>query len=88
MSRAFGWVLLFSIAVTPAVSGPRDDSSVSLAPADTRKGAEILAAIRKVRLDSTQLYRVHDATFHREDLRIYLIEGTLAFLQSVEGKVT
>lgn len=88
MSRAFGWVLLFTIAVTPAVSGPRDDSSVSPALADTRKGAEILAAIRKVRLDPTQLYRVHDATFHREDLRIYLIEGTLAFLQSVEGKVT
>ncbi len=57
-------------------------------PAAPRSAKEVLESIRKVRLDPGQLYRVHDATFHREDLRIYLIEGTLAFLQPVEGKVT
>ncbi len=56
--------------------------------ANNRAARDVLETIRKARLDPNQLYRVHEATIHREDLRIYLLEGTLAFLQPLEGRVT
>ena len=49
---------------------------------------QVLGAIRKARLDPTKLYRIREATIYREDLRIYLTDGSLAFLEPVEGRVT
>ena len=56
--------------------------------AGNRPALQVLGTIRKARLDPTKLYRVREAAIYREDLRIYLIEGALAFLQPVEGRVT
>lgn len=76
MRRLIGWAFLLGLLLGIPCQ------------AETRTARKVLEAIRKARLDPTQLYRVHDATIHREDLRIYLLEGTLAFLQPLEGRVT
>lgn len=83
MLRRARWFACVALLALPVESAERFAPVIG-----GQSAAEVLEAIRKVRLDPTQLYRVHDASIHREDLRIYLIEGTLAFLQPVQGKVT
>jgi hypothetical protein len=50
-------------------------------------GAEVLGALRKARLDAKNVYRVREATISKEDLRVYLEEGTLVFVEPVQGRV-
>ncbi len=76
MKRAAGWAFL--LVAFLCVCGH----------AGNRSALQVLGTIRKARLDPTKLYRVREAAIYREDLRIYLTEGTLAFLQPVEGRVT
>lgn len=57
-------------------------------PAAQPPAREVLESLRKARMDPSQLYRVHDVALYREELRIYLVDGTIAFLQPVEGRVT
>jgi hypothetical protein len=49
---------------------------------------EVLQEIRASRLDPGQIYKVRELNIYREELRIYLLDGTLAFLEPVRGKVT
>jgi len=79
---------LLSICICALLLCPLGRAQPPAAPQAPRTGAEVLEALRKARLDPKGIYRLHEATIYREDLRLYLEEGTLAFLEPVEGRVT
>lgn len=45
-------------------------------------------ALRNVGLDPQAVYKIREAAIDREDVHLFLNEGTLAFTQSIEGQVT
>jgi hypothetical protein len=45
-------------------------------------------ALRNVGLDSQRVFQIREAEINREDIHIWLNDGTIAFTQSVDGKVT
>src|ERR1035437_656191 len=45
-------------------------------------------ALRNVGLDPQRVFQVREAEINREDIHIWLNDGTIAFTQSVDGKVT
>jgi hypothetical protein len=44
--------------------------------------------LRDVSLDEKQVYHIREATLNREDLHLYLSEGTIAFTKDVDGRIT
>ncbi|HWR36249.1 MAG TPA: M1 family aminopeptidase [Clostridia bacterium] len=44
--------------------------------------------LRKAPLDASQVYRVRELALDREDVHIFLTDGTLAFTGSIDGHVT
>jgi len=50
--------------------------------------AQLYRQLGNVRLDPQRVYAVRDANLDREDLHISLNEGTLAFTESVDGRIT
>jgi hypothetical protein len=51
-------------------------------------GLALYRKLRDVGLDPAAVYNVRDAAIQREDLHITLDDGTLAFVRSVDGRVT
>src|ERR1035437_496759 len=45
-------------------------------------------ALRNVGLDPQRVFQIREAEIDREDIHIWLNDGTIAFTQSVDGKVT
>jgi len=45
-------------------------------------------ALRSVGLDPQRVFQIREAEIDREDIHIWLNDGTIAFTQSVDGKVT
>ncbi len=45
-------------------------------------------ALRDVGLDPQRVFQIREAEIDREDIHIWLNDGTIAFTQSVDGKVT
>jgi hypothetical protein len=45
-------------------------------------------ALRSVGLDPQQVYKIREATIDREDVHLFLNDGTIAFTQAVDGRVT
>ena len=45
-------------------------------------------ALRTVGLDPQRVFQIREAEINREDIHIWLNDGTIAFTQSVDGKVT
>ena len=45
-------------------------------------------ALRNVGLDPQRVFQIREAEINREDVHIWLNDGTIAFTQSVDGKVT
>ncbi len=45
-------------------------------------------ALRTVKLDPARVYHVREATIDREDLRLWLTDGTVVFTTEVNGKIT
>ena len=50
--------------------------------------AQLYRQLANVPLDSQRVYAVRDATIDREDLHLALNDGTLAFTESVDGRIT
>ena len=82
--RYFCLVAFLSIfcACSPAraqelTGGPKPDSILPL-----------YRALRTVRLDPEQVYKVREATLNREDLHIFLNDGIVVFTKEVEGRIT
>jgi len=45
-------------------------------------------ALRGVGLDPQQVFKIREATIDREDVHLFLNDGTIAFTQAVDGRVT
>ena len=45
-------------------------------------------ALRDVGLDSQRVYKIREAAIDREDVHLWLNDGTIAFTQSVDGRIT
>src|SRR5882672_471170 len=58
-------------------------------PAASRNSAEALyTQLGKVGLDSSRVYNIRDVTLDREALHITFNDGTIAFTEDVEGRIT
>ncbi|MGH9512720.1 MAG: M1 family metallopeptidase [Terriglobales bacterium] len=66
-----------------AQAGTETGASNKAGPAET-----LYEQLRTVGLDSSRVYRVREASLDRASLHIDLDDGTIAFTQDVEGKVT
>src|SRR5271165_4765136 len=45
-------------------------------------------ALRSVGLDPQRVYKIREAAIDREDVHLFLNDGTIAFTQSIDGRVT
>src|SRR5215469_6043461 len=45
-------------------------------------------ALRNVGLDPQRVYKIREAAIDREDIHLWLTDGTIAFTQAVDGRVT
>ncbi|HVJ04744.1 MAG TPA: M1 family aminopeptidase [Candidatus Saccharimonadales bacterium] len=61
-----------------------------LVEATPRNGptALLYRALRSVELDETKVFHVREAALDRGELHLYLTDGTIAFTQDVQGRVT
>jgi len=64
-------------------------------PAQTAEGPALWGpvlplyhALRSVGLDPRRVYQVREAAIDREDVHIWLSDGTIAFTQAIDGHVT
>ena len=76
-------------APQPATSAPPAPTAGPTASAPLAgPGLALYRQLRDVGLDPAAVYNVRDAAIQREDLHITLDDGTLAFVRSVDGRVT
>ena len=66
---------------SPRSQGPQADASPSPA-------AVLYRQLRDIHLDPAKVYHIRDASIEREDLHITLDDGTIAFTQAVDGRIT
>ena len=45
-------------------------------------------ALRNVGLDPQRVYKIREAAIDRDDIHLWLNDGTIAFTQSVDGRIT
>jgi Peptidase family M1 domain len=83
------WAQTGANAPQPATSAPAAPTAGSTAAAPTvGPGVALYRKLRDVGLDPAAVYNVRDAAIQREDLHITLDDGTIAFVRSVDGRVT
>jgi hypothetical protein len=71
-------------ALTPAHAVPQNAASRdSLGPV-----LPLYRALRGVGLDPQRVYEVREADIDREDMHLLLTDGTIAFTQAVDGRIT
>jgi Peptidase family M1 domain len=83
------WAQTGANAPQPATSAPPAPTAGPTATAPLAgPGLALYRQLRDVGLDPAAVYNVRDAAIQREDLHITLDDGTLAFVRSVDGRVT
>ncbi len=83
------WAQSGANAPQPATSAPAAPTAGPTATApQPGPGLALYRKLRDVGLDPAAVYNVRDAALEREDLHITLDDGTLAFVHSVDGRVT
>ncbi len=83
------WAQTGANAPQPATSAPAAPTAGFTATAPVPgPGLALYRQLRDVGLDPAAVYNVRDAAIQREDLHITLDDGTLAFVRSVDGRVT
>ena len=95
-ARCFGGVLLAlsclsASAQTQAALHPaslRPQESVSSSPTTSGPVLPLYHAVRSVGLDPQRVYKIREAEIDREDVHLWLTDGTIAFTQAVDGRVT
>lgn len=86
MSRKIRRLLWWALAATmPAWALAADQAG---GDAGAQPAAALYRQLRSVGLDPGRVYQVREAGIDREDIHITLTEGTLAFTESVEGRIT
>jgi hypothetical protein len=83
------WLLVGFGLQTAAQSAPPQPSPASGAASAGPSSAEALyLRLRTVGLDKARVYHARDVSFHRDAIEISLDDGTIAFTEDVEGRVT
>ena len=77
----------------PAQQATGDSSPITLHPpvsTEEHNGptARLYRALRSVGLDQNKVFHVREATLERGQLHLYFTDGTIAFTQDVQGRVT
>jgi Peptidase family M1 domain len=90
MCRAVKAVSIAIFLCAVAVLGRTQTSGTGTPPAsDVRNPAEAFyLKLRSVGLNKSQVYRIREASLDRGKLHISLDDGTIAFTQAVDGRVT
>ena len=83
------WLLVGVGMQAAAQSAPPPPAPASGATSAGPSSAEALyLRLRSVGLDKTRVYHARDVSFHRDAIAISLDDGTIAFTEDVEGRVT
>ena len=72
----------------PATSAPQAPSTHDGPPLVGGPGVALYQKLATAALDPKGVYSVRDASLDREDLHVTLEDGTIGFLQDVDGRVT
>ena len=67
------WGSLLDAQALPSTSGP---------------ALPLYRALRTVGIDPLAVYKIREASIDREDIHLWLNDGTIAFTQSVDGRIT
>lgn len=77
-------VLVFAMTALAQTQGARQ-----IPPTPAPKTVqELYHQLRTVGLNPNQVFKIRDAAIDREDLHVYLNDGTIGFTQTVEGRIT
>jgi hypothetical protein len=75
-------VVLFASVVLGAVS------LSAQAPAKPQSVIPLYRSLQSVGLDSQKTYKIREAVIDREDIHLWMNDGTVSFLQTVDGHIT
>jgi hypothetical protein len=93
-SRAlvFALILLWTVVLTAqektALTPPPQLQVTSPAALVSGPVLPLFDALRQVGLDPQKVYTIREAAIDREDVHLWLNDGTIAFTQAVDGRVT
>jgi hypothetical protein len=73
-------------ALHPVPVPPQENASSS--PTTSGPVLPLYHAVRSVGLDPQRVYKIREAAIDREDVHLWLTDGTIAFTQAVDGHVT
>jgi hypothetical protein len=82
LATATGW------AQVPAAGGAPGGQVEGTAAINAKSAEKLYLELAGVGLDATRVYRARDVSFNRAAVHITLQDGTIAFTQDVEGRVT
>ena len=77
---------LCSLGIFPGLQGTA--AQAQSIPFTSGPVLPLYRALRDVGLDPQRVFQIREAEIDREDIHIWLNDGTIAFTQSVDGKVT
>ena len=85
---AGAWAQIPDNPPQPATSAPQAPSTHDGPPLVGGPGIALYQKLAQAGLDPKAVYSVRDASLDREDMHITLEDGTIGFLEAVDGKVT
>jgi hypothetical protein len=89
VTKAMLGVLLWLLAVLPATAaGPQPGQAPQANAPTPGPAAELYRKLASVGLDAAAVHHIRDAALDREDIHITLDDGTIAFTQAVNGRIT
>lgn len=83
--RSIAAFRLLCAAVAVALLG---SLSLAQAPPQSKPVLPLYRTLQTVGLDPQHIYKIREAVIDREDVHIWLNDGTIGFLQSVDGHIT
>ena len=67
---------------------PAASTNKSIQPENTRSAEKLYLKLRSVGLDPAKVFRIRDASFDHDQVHITLDDGTIAFTEDVDARVT
>ncbi len=80
-TRRFFVVLLASILLAAAILPAQ-------APSKSQSVVPLYRSLQSVALDPQKTYKIREAVIDREDIHLWMNDGTISFLQAVDGRIT
>jgi len=79
------WVAVFAVMGAMQLASATDAPAAALKP---KNAEELYSQLRTVGLDKSRVFRIRDASLDRSSLHIAFENGTIAFTQDVDGRIT